>query len=136
MELYLNTDGAEGHLWDSEPFGGTGKIPTLLLTTSDRESGEPLQLPLIYISTPEGWAVIASKGGSATHPGWYENLKVNPNVEVQIKNERFPAQAHTTVGAERDSLWKKLADLYPPFNSYVPKAAPREIPLVLLKYQP
>ena len=35
MQRYLSTDGADGHLWDSEPYGGIGKIPTLLHSVRD-----------------------------------------------------------------------------------------------------
>lgn len=136
MESYLSTEGAEGHLWDAEPFGGIGKIPTLLLTTTDKQSGEPLQLPLIYVETEGGWAVIASKGGAPENPGWYDNLTTDPNVEVQVIADTFKARARTTSGEERETLWKRMAELYPPFDEYVKKAAPtREIPLVVLERQ-
>ena len=111
MERYLSTDGADGHLWDAEPFGGIGKIPTLLLTTTDKDTGEPLQLPLIYIEAGGGWAVIGSKGGAPAHPGWYDNLTANPAVKVQVIADTFDARARTASGAEREALWRKLAEL-------------------------
>ena len=132
MQRYLSTDGADGHLWDAEPFGGKGMIPTLLLTTTDQKSGKSQQLPLIYIETPDGWAVIGSKGGAPKHPHWYINLSENPTVGVQILGNSYTAWARTATGAERETLWKELAELYPPFNEYVGKAAPREIPVVVL----
>jgi deazaflavin-dependent oxidoreductase (nitroreductase family) len=133
MQRYLSTDGADGHLWDAEPFGGKGMIPTLLLTTTGRKSGKRLALPLIYIETPGGWAVIGSKGGAPAHPGWYLNLSEDPEVGVQIMGDSFEARARTAKGAEREALWRELAELYPPFDEYAVKAAPREIPVVVLE---
>ena len=138
MQRYLSTDGADGHLWDAEPFGGIGKIPTLLVTTTDRNyssSGKPVQLPLIYIEVTDGWAVIGSKGGAPAHPGWYENLVMEPAVQVQVIADKSGALARTAVGDEREVLWAKLAELYPPFNEYAAKAVPREIPVVVLERQ-
>ncbi|MGI9657350.1 MAG: nitroreductase/quinone reductase family protein, partial [Gaiellaceae bacterium] len=120
-------------LWDAEPFGGIGKIPTLLLTTTDKDTGQPLQLPLIYIETPDGWAVIGSKGGAPAHPGWYDNLAANPEVGVQVIADTYKARARTTSGQERETLWRRMAELYPPFDDYAVKAVPREIPLVVLE---
>ena len=47
IELY-RTDPQKARLWDSTPLGGPGLLPTLLLTTTGRKSGEPRSLPLIY----------------------------------------------------------------------------------------
>ncbi len=133
MTRYLESDGADGHLWDAEPFGGSGMIPTLLLTTTDRRSGVPLQLPLIYVEVPGGYAVIGSKGGAPEHPGWYLNLEANPDVHVQVVADKFDARARTASGAERGELWSQLAALYAPYDDYATKAVPREIPVVVLE---
>ena len=132
MQRYLSTDGADGHLWDAEPFGGKGMLPTLLLTTSDASGGSE-QLPLIYIEAPGGWAVIGSKGGAPKHPRWYVNLSERPEVGVQIMGDTYAARAHTAAGAEREALWTQAAQLYPPFDEYAKKAVPREIPVVVLE---
>ena len=47
IELY-RTDPEKARLWDSTPIGGPGVLPTLLLTTTGRKSGEARALPLIY----------------------------------------------------------------------------------------
>ena len=43
-KLYLE-DPDKAHMWDSAPVGGPGLLPTLLLTTTGRKSGEPRQEP-------------------------------------------------------------------------------------------
>lgn len=132
LQRYLDTDGADGHLWDSAPVGGPGPIPTLLLTTTGRRSGKPIVMPLIYGEAGGNYVVVASKGGAPKHPGWYLNLAAHPDVEVQILARRFQATARTASGAERAELWKQMAAIYPPYNDYQAKTD-REIPVVVLE---
>lgn len=132
LQRYLDTDGADGHLWDSAPVGGPGPIPTLLLTTTGRRSGNSIVMPLIYGEAGGNYVVVASKGGAPKHPGWYLNLAAHPDVEVQILARRFRATARTASGAERAELWKQMAAIYPPYNDYQAKTD-REIPVVVLE---
>jgi proline iminopeptidase len=131
MRRYIESDGADGHLWDSTPAGGPGPVPTLLLTTSGRKSGEPRVLPLIYGEAGGSYVVIASKGGAATHPAWYLNLCAQPEVKVQVATKKLRAVARIAEGAERASLWKQLAKIYPPYDDYQARTE-REIPVVVL----
>ena len=67
IELY-RTDPEKARMWDSTPLGGPGVLPTLLLTTTGRKSGELRPLPLIYSEAGDSCVVIASKGGMPNHP--------------------------------------------------------------------
>jgi hypothetical protein len=89
LTRYVESDGADGHLWDATSFGGRDQTPTLLLTTKGRKSGQPRLLPLIYGETQGGYVIIASKGGASSHPAWYLNLLDDPIVDVQIESRRF-----------------------------------------------
>ena len=57
---YVETDGAEGHLWRG--------VPTLVLTTTGRRSGKPRRNALIYGRDDANYVVVASKGGADNHP--------------------------------------------------------------------
>src|SRR5438874_251085 len=63
---YLETGGQDGHIWEG--------VPTLLLTTTGRRSGQPRTTPLIYGQNGDRYLVVASRGGAPTHPDWYQNL--------------------------------------------------------------
>lgn len=128
---YQATDGEEGYLWDVGLEGGK-QVETLLLTTIGRKSGQPLTLPLIFSRTDNGYAVIASKGGSPEHPSWYLNLQSNPEVQVQVKADKFKARARTAGPEERAAIWKRMAAIYPPYDSYQAGTG-REIPVVVLE---
>lgn len=112
--------------------GGKGMIPTLLLTTTGRKSGRELTLPLIFGEHGGEYAVVASKGGAPAHPAWYVNLVANPTVKVQIKGDKFTAQARTANPSERATLWPLMVDIYGPYTDYQKKTE-REIPIVILK---
>ena len=72
---------------------GDGKIPHLLLTTTGAKSGLTRVNSLHYSIDGERLIVIASKGGSATHPDWYYNLVAHPEVMVEVGTERYRARA-------------------------------------------
>lgn len=124
MKTYLETNGAEGHIWNG--------VQTLLLTTKGKRSGQPLQLPLIYGKDGDRYMVVASKGGADDHPAWYTNLVAEPAVQLQVGPEKFAALARTADAAEKPALWEKMADIWPAYNDYQAKTS-REIPVVILE---
>ena len=130
IRLY-QSDPEKAHLWDSRPVGGPGLLPTLLLTTRGRKSGQPRPLPLIYGSAGKSYVVIASKGGMPEHPLWFRNLEAEPACELQVGAKRLRARARVAEGAERELLWAQMAELYPPYLAYQ-KATQRRIPVVVL----
>ncbi len=132
VKQYLDSGGKEGHMWDSSVVGGSGPLPTLLLTTTGRRSGTKQLVPLIYGNTEGGVVVIASKGGAPEHPGWYRNLSASPEVEVQVGTDLFRARASTVEGPERAKLWDLMVAIYPPYVAYQKKTE-RKIPVVMLR---
>lgn len=132
-EQYL-ADGDAGHLWDSKPAGGPGPIPTLLLFTTGRKSGNESIMPLIYSDVDGGgYAIIASKGGAPKHPGWFHNLSAQDQVKVKVKNDVFQATTRVATGDERAKIWDKMVGIYSPFADYKVAAGSREIPVVVLE---
>ncbi len=131
IELY-RSDPEKAHMWDSTHVGGPGVLPTLLLTTTGRKSGEPRALPLIYGKAGDSYVVIGSKGGWATHPHWFLNLEAKPECELQIASEHVSARARVAAGDERERLWKQMTEIYPPYDDYQKNAGDRQIPVVVL----
>ena len=121
---YVETNGEDGHIWNG--------VPTLALTTTGRRSGKLHRTMLIYGQDGYRYIVVASKGGADEHPQWYRNLQANPEVQVQVGGERFPARARTATGDERSRLWKLMAEIWPAYNQYQTKTS-REIPVVILE---
>jgi deazaflavin-dependent oxidoreductase (nitroreductase family) len=132
MRRYIESDGADGHMWDSTAAGGSGVFPTLLLTTTGRRSGESRTLPLIYGETDGGYVIIASKGGFPSHPVWYLNLVAKSEVGLQVGSDHMRASARIATGDERTALWAKMVGIYSPYTAYQANTE-REIPVVVLE---
>jgi deazaflavin-dependent oxidoreductase (nitroreductase family) len=109
--IYRKTDGR---------LGGTflQGAPVALLTTTGRKSGEPRVSPLLYLREGNRIVLVASKGGSASNPMWYANLKADPKVSVQIKDEVLHLTARDATAEERARYWPKLVEIYSSFDDY------------------
>jgi deazaflavin-dependent oxidoreductase (nitroreductase family) len=125
VRRYLETDGEVGYRWKND-----SRI--LILTTTGRRSGEPRPKPLIFGEDDGRYVVVASQGGAPRHPHWYRNLSANPDVHVQVRGDRFRARARTASGAERERLWKRMAQIWPRYDEYQQRTE-REIPVVVLE---
>lgn len=133
-DLYLKTDGTEGHLVDFSVAGGSVETPCLILKTTGRRSGEAKLLPLIYGRDGDRIVIVASKGGAPKHPAWFLNLEANPDVEFQVAAKKYRGVARAAQGAERERLFTLMAGVFPPYNAYKARTD-REIPVVVLEPQ-
>ena len=124
VDTYRETGGEVGHDWK-----GT---TVLLLTTKGRKSGEERTTPLIYQPWEDAYVVVASKGGAPEPPSWYLNLEADPEVEVQVRDDVFPARARTATPLEKRTLWRLMTDTWPDYDEYQ-KKTDREIPVVVLE---
>ncbi len=131
IELY-RSDPEKAHMWDSAPLGGPGLLPTLLLTTKGRKTGESRALPLIYGTTGDSYVVIASKGGLPNHPIWYLNLEADADCDLMVGAKPVKARARVAEGEERARIWKEMVEIYPPYTDYEKNAGERVIPVVVL----
>jgi deazaflavin-dependent oxidoreductase (nitroreductase family) len=113
----------------SGPFVGR---PVLILTTEGARSGEVRENPLVWTRDGDDYVVIASKGGAPTNPSWFHNLRVHPDVTVEIGGERFGATARIAEGEERDRLYAAQAAIMPAFADYQARTS-RQIPVIVLK---
>ncbi|MBV8085054.1 MAG: nitroreductase family deazaflavin-dependent oxidoreductase [Chloroflexi bacterium] len=123
IKSYVESDGAEGHMWRG--------VPTLLLTTIGRKSGQARRSALIYGKDGDRYVIVGSRGGAPTHPQWFLNLRDNPEVELQVGAEKFRARARIASGGERHRLFEMMAGVFPNYREYAAKTS-REIPVVVL----
>ena len=104
--------------------------PVALLTTTGRKTGEPRVSPLLYWREGNRIVLIASAGGAAKHPMWYLNLKANPKVSVQVKDEVLNLTARDATEDERAYYWPKVSEMYTSFDDYQ-SWTDRVIPVVI-----
>ena len=123
---YEATDGSDGHMWNG--------LPCLLVTSRGRRTGRWVRSVLIYgVDDRTGDLVlVASQGGHHADPAWCLNMAADPDVYVQVGADRFWARARIVEGDEYARLWGLMAAIFPTYDEYRTKAAPRHIPVVAL----
>ena len=105
-------------------------FPAALLTTTGRKSGESRTTATLCLRDGERVVLPASFGGRDGNPAWYLNLKANPAVQVQVRDQHLSMTARDATDEERRRYWPVLVKMYPPYKGYR-DAADRVIPLVV-----
>jgi deazaflavin-dependent oxidoreductase (nitroreductase family) len=123
VRQYEATCGQVGHDWNDTQI--------LILRTKGRKSGKTRKFPLIYGRDGKDYVIVASKGGAPDNPGWYENLRAHPDVEVQVWGDVIPVRAHTATQAEKVRLWPTKTKEWPDYDKYQ-QGTERDIPVVVL----
>jgi F420H(2)-dependent quinone reductase len=125
--IYQKTGGRIGHHIPGAP-------PSLLLHTVGAKTGIARTNALSYAVDGGAYLVVASKGGDPKAPGWYHNLKANPQVEINVGPKRMPATARV-IGAddpEYPRLWKLVNDNNANRYDAYQKRTTRPIPIIAL----
>ncbi|WP_167455040.1 nitroreductase family deazaflavin-dependent oxidoreductase [Amycolatopsis kentuckyensis] len=113
--------------------GAAVGLRTLLLTTVGRRSGEPRQVPLLYVERAGGYVVIGSNWGGEAHPAWSANLLANPAATVALHGHTIDVTGRLLTGDERQEMWDAVAAYWPAYDRYAVRAEHREIRVFLLE---
>ena len=116
--------------------GGVWAGTTLILIHHiGAKSGIERVSPLGCFPRADGrFAIVASNGGSPTHPAWYYNLKANPRTKAEVGTESFTVLAEELEGTTRAELWPKLVARYPTVGEHQANTA-RQVPVIVLTRQ-
>lgn len=115
--------------------GKMGTSTVLLLTTTGRKTGKQRTVPLRYLRHDDGYMIVASNWGMEKPPAWYNNLKANPTVNIQVMGKRMTARAEIASDAQRPPLYQEFINADPRFIEYEKTAKPRTIDVILLHPQ-
>ncbi len=125
VERYEATDGREANT-----LRDTG-LPVVIFTTRGNKSGLLRKTPLMRVEHDGAYAMVASDGGAPKHPGWYHNLKADPDaLMVQDGADRWDARARELEGEERALWWDRAVAAYPSYADYQRKTE-RLLPVFL-----
>jgi deazaflavin-dependent oxidoreductase (nitroreductase family) len=97
---------------------GPPTMPMLTLTAIGRHSGQPRSVHLACIEHDGDHLVVASAMGQERHPAWRYNLEANPEVQIQMRGERFTASAQVLTDAEKDRVWPEVRGTIPQISVY------------------
>ena len=106
--------------------------PLCYLTTTGRKSGEPREVPLLYVWLDDTPVVVASNYGQQHHPAWSHNLDANPNARLDIDGTTSAVVARRATADEQDILWPRFEEVWPGYQEYQ-KIAPRDIKMYVLE---
>jgi F420H(2)-dependent quinone reductase len=123
VELFERSNGAEGNTLRG--------MPVIVLTTLGAKSGKLRKNALMRVEHDGEYAVVASLGGSPSHPVWYYNVVANPQVELQDGATRRDYTAREVSGAEKALWWERAVAAYPDYAAYQ-RRTEREIPVFVL----
>jgi deazaflavin-dependent oxidoreductase (nitroreductase family) len=117
-------------------LGGTlGGQEILFLTTVGRQSGKHRTVPLAAVRYGEQYLLVASFGGSPSHPAWFKNIQANGSVWIRVGS--MTKQTIASIIDSHDSAYADLWDIavasYNGFNDYKQMTL-RKIPIVLVGY--
>jgi deazaflavin-dependent oxidoreductase (nitroreductase family) len=105
--------------------------PVVLLTVRGAKTGKLRYTPVMRVEHDGRYAVVASKGGSPSHPTWYYNIKAHPEVSLQDGAETNDYLAREVDGAERAEWWERAVAAFPNYATYQEKTD-RRIPVFVL----
>jgi deazaflavin-dependent oxidoreductase (nitroreductase family) len=127
IEEFRANGGKAGGMFEGKPL--------LLLHNVGAKSGERYVTPLVYLSDDGRYLIFASKGGAPNHPGWFHNLKAEPNVSIEVGDDTLDVLAEEITGEERDRLYAIQEEQQPQFTEYAQKTE-RKIPVIALTPKP
>jgi deazaflavin-dependent oxidoreductase (nitroreductase family) len=106
-------------------------LPVIIVTSRGNKSGKLRKTPLMRVEHDGEYLLVGSKGGSATNPVWYYNLKADPEaVTLQDGPEPFDVRVRELAGEERAVWWQRAVAAFPPYADYQVKTE-RLIPVFL-----
>lgn len=109
-----------------------GDFHILLLTTTGRKSQRSRTVPLVYMPIEDSVVVVAANLGLDDHPGWYLNLKLNSQAQIQSGSNKMSVVAEDLSDDKREQTWKEWIKLNTGYQAFQAKTA-RKLPLVILK---
>ena len=106
--------------------------PMILIHHVGARSGIDRVSPLACFPQADGrWVIVASNGGSPTHPDWYYNLKASPKIMAEVGAQTFTVVAEELDDAARAGLWPRLVAEAPSLGEFQARTT-RQIPVVML----
>jgi deazaflavin-dependent oxidoreductase (nitroreductase family) len=109
------------------------KMPVVLVTTKGARSGQERTVTINgFADGDDAWLIVASKGGSATHPAWFRNMVQHPDeIWLEVGSRKMKVRGDTLSGREREQALDRIVKESKQYAGYE-KKTDRQIPIVRL----
>jgi deazaflavin-dependent oxidoreductase (nitroreductase family) len=107
------------------------KADVLLLTTQGRRTGRERTVVLQYFSDGEAMVVTAANDGGDAYPGWYHNLKAEPEARIEVDGRRVAVRAEELPTDEAAAWWSRIVERDPSYARFR-RATSRPFPILRL----
>lgn len=104
----------------------------VLIHSVGARSGKERVNPALSLPDGNDWLVIASAAGAARNPGWYHNLRAQPDVTIEVGTDWIPVTAHELGGSEHEQAFARFVAASPAFSQYQQRAGSRRLPIFRL----
>jgi deazaflavin-dependent oxidoreductase (nitroreductase family) len=111
--------------------GWLAGTPVVLIHHVGARSGTTYVTPLAYQALRGGLVIVGSNGGSPVEPGWCENLRAHPRIDVEVGTETLAVLAQELDGVDRADVWPVLVAGAPVLGEHQEKTT-RRFPVFLL----
>ncbi|MBI3161004.1 MAG: nitroreductase family deazaflavin-dependent oxidoreductase [Chloroflexi bacterium] len=110
-------------------------LPIIQLVTTGARSGLRRIMPLLGIFDEGKIVLIGSNFGGRHNPGWYYNLKKNPQCAARVNGREQKFLAREVEDGEYERYWQVALSYYKGYALYKIRAAHRKIPVMILEPQ-
>jgi deazaflavin-dependent oxidoreductase (nitroreductase family) len=100
-----------------------GIVPSLVLETVGARSGARRETPLATVPDGDGFYVVGSNFGRASHPAWSYNLLAHPSAVVVFRGRRIDVTAQVLDDAEKAAVWPRLTAIWSTYDAYEDRTA-------------
>jgi len=114
-------------------FAQLSGLPIIELTTTGAKTGKQRTLPLTGLPDGKKYVLIASNFGQDRHPGWYFNLKANPECIVKKNGQVGTYIAREADERENKYYYDMAITYYIGYAAYKQRAGNRKIPVMVLE---
>lgn len=108
-------------------------MPVILVTTTGAKTGKRRTSPLAGVPVDGNLAIVGTNFGGERTPGWYHNLRADPEAEVGYRGRTARATAREAEGEERDRILDRADGVYTGFSKYQDRIEDREVHVMVLE---
>jgi deazaflavin-dependent oxidoreductase (nitroreductase family) len=107
-------------------------VPVVTVTTTGARTGQRRPAPLLGVPAGDDIAVIGTSFGQSRTPGWYHNMRVDPQVEVTYRDKTVKAIAREAGEEESRAIWDRARTIYAGYEAYASRIKSRQIHIMVL----